>query len=65
MLRIFLAFLVVAGLPTCQVNHFCLLAFMEYLHQNQFSPANIQNHMAGIIAQFILYNLDTAPFQYQ
>ena len=65
MFRIFLAFLVAAGLPCCQVNYSCLLAFMEYLHQNQFSPANIQNYMAGIRAQFILHNLDTTPFQHQ
>ena len=57
MFRIFLAFLVAAGLPSCQVNHSCLLAFMEYLYQNQFSPA-------GIRAQFILYTLDTTPFQH-
>ena len=65
MFRIFLTFLVAAGLPSCQVNHSCLLAFMEYLYQNQFSPANIQNYMAGIRAQFILHNLDTTPFQHQ
>ena len=64
MFRIFLAFLVAAGLSSCQVNHSCLLAFMEYLYRNQFSPANIQNHMAGIRAQFILHNLDTTPFQH-
>ena len=29
-----------------------------------FSPANIQNYMAGIRAQFILHNLDTTPFQH-
>ena len=64
MFRIFLLFLVATGLPSCQVNHSCLLAFMEYLYQNQFSPANIQNYMSGIRAQFILYNLYTTPFQH-
>ena len=65
MFRDFLAFLVADGLPTFRVNHFCLLAFMEYLYQNQFSPANIHNYMAGLRAQFITYNLDTSPFQHQ
>ena len=54
-----------AGLSTFQVNHFCLLAFMEYLHKNHFSPANIQNYMASITSQFIMYNLDTSPYQHQ
>ena len=48
-----------------QVSHFCLLAFMEYLCQNNFSPANIHNYLAGIRALFIIYNLDTSSFQHQ
>ena len=61
----FLAYLVDAGLSICQVNYFSLLAYMEYLFQNHFSPANIRNNLAGIRAQFIVHNLDTSPFQHQ
>ena len=59
MFRDSLAFLVAAVLPTLHVNHFCLLAFMEYLCQNNFSPANIHNYLAGLRAQFMVYILDS------
>ena len=65
MFKDFIVFLVAAGLPIFQVNHFYLLAFMEYLYQNKFSPANIHNYLAGIRAQLIVHNLDTSPFQHQ
>ena len=65
MFKDFVAFLVAAGLPILQVNYFCLLAFIEYLCQNNFTPANIHNYLAGIRAQFIIYNLHTSPFQHQ
>ena len=52
-------------LSICQVNYFSLLAYMEYLYQNTFSPANIRDNLAGITAQFIVHNLDTSPFQHQ
>ena len=63
MFRDFVAFLVAARLSI--LNHFCLLAFMEYLCQNKFSPANIHNYLAGVRTQFIVHNLDTSPFQNQ
>ena len=62
MFRDFVTFLVGAGLPIFQVNHFCLIAFMEYIYQNDFFPANIHNYLAGVRAQFIVYNLDTSTF---
>ena len=65
MFREFLGFLVAAGFHLGQVNHFVLLAFMEYLVLNQISPANISNYLAGIRAQCIIFNLDTAAFQHQ
>ena len=65
MFKEFLGFLVAAGFQLGQVNHFVLLAFMEYLVLNQISPANISNYLAGIRAQFILFNLDTTYFQHQ
>ena len=65
MFREFLGFLVAAGFHLGQVNHFVLLAFMEYLVLNQISPANISNYLAGIRAQCIVFNRDTAAFQHQ
>ena len=64
MFRDFLGFLVAAGFQLGQVNHIVLLAFMEYLVLNQISPANISNNLAGIRAQSIVFNLDTASFQH-
>ena len=65
MFRDFFGFLVAAGFYLGQVNHIVLLAFMEYLVVNQISPANISNYLAGIRAQYIVFNLDTACFQHQ
>ena len=53
------------GFNLVRVNHIVLLAFMEYLVLNQISPANISNYLAGIRAQFIVFNLDTTYFQHQ
>ena len=59
----FMAFLVVAGLLPSQINVHTLLAFMEYLWQNQFNPSNISNYLAGIRAYCIIYNIATIPFR--
>ena len=56
-----MAFLVVAGLLPSQVNVHTLLAFMEYLCQNQFNPSNISNYLAGIRAYCVIYNTPTIP----
>ena len=40
----FMAFLVAAGLLLSQVDIHVLLAFMEYLCQNKFTPSNISNY---------------------
>ena len=45
----FMAFLVAAGLLPSQVDVHILLAFMEYLCQNNFTPSNISNYLAGFI----------------
>ena len=51
-----------AGLLPSQVNRQILLAFMEYLVQNQLSASNIANHMAAIKAQYTVFGLDTTSF---
>ena len=53
-----------AGFQLGQVNHIVLLALMEYLVLNQISPANISNYLAGIRAQCIVFDLETAHFQH-
>ena len=63
MFRLFLGFLVVAGLTIHQVTVTILLAFMESLVDQSFSVSNIVNYMAGIRSNFIIYGLDTLPFR--
>ena len=58
----FIAFLVVAGLCLPQVSTLQVLAFMEFLYLNHFSPSNIANYLAGIKAMFIIYHLDHSVF---
>ena len=58
----FIAFLVVAGLSLLQVSPLQVLAFMEFLHLNQFSSSNIANYLAGIKAMLIIHNLDYTVF---
>ena len=59
----FLAFLVSVGLHLSQVNTVIVLAFMEFLHKNNSSPANISNYLAGIRAMDIVIGLDTKAFR--
>ena len=61
----FQAFLVVAELTLSQVNHFVLLAFMQYLSENSFTPSNISNYMAGVRAYFVINSLDTQAFRHE
>ena len=63
MFRDFLYFLEKAQISPFQVTTVIILAFMEYLHQKGLSQANISNHMATIMAMFIVYGLNTAPFK--
>ena len=58
----FIAFLVVAGLCLYQVLDLQVLAFMEFLYLNNYSPSNIANYLAGIKAMFIIYHLDHTVF---
>ena len=62
MLSDFIAFLVVAGLCLSQVSTVQVLAFMEFLYLNHFSPSNIANYLARIKAMFVIYNLDHTVF---
>ena len=63
MFRDFCGFLVATGLLSSQVTHVTLLVFMEFLLQNDITPSNIANYMAGLRASFVLYDMNTAPFQ--
>ena len=63
MFRDILYFLKKAHIFPFQVTTVIILAFMEYLHHEGLSQANISNHMAGIRAMFIVYGLNTSPFK--
>ena len=58
-----MAFLVAAGLLPSQVDVHVLLAFMEYLCQNNFTPSNISNYLARIRAYCVIYNIPTTSFR--
>ena len=60
----YLVFLGVSGLLPGQVNVEILLAFLEYLHQNNFTVSNIANHLAAIRALSIIYDLPTECFKH-
>ena len=60
----FLGFLVATGLCHHQVTHLHLIMFMQFLSENGLTAANIANYMAGVRAQFIIYDLDTNPFRH-
>ena len=51
------------ALPLNQVNVDCLLIYLEFLAINKFSPSHIANQLAGIKANFVIYSLETAPFE--
>ena len=59
----FMAFLMAAGLLPSQVDVHILLAFMEFLCQNKFTPSNISNYLAGIRAYCVVYNIPTISFR--
>ena len=59
----FMAFLVAAGLLPSQIDVNILLAFMEYLCQNKLTPSNISNHLAGVRAYCVIYNIPTSSFK--
>ena len=59
----FISFQAAAGLPSYQVNVTLLLSFIEYLHENNISSAQLQNYLAAIRAMHIAHGLETAPFK--
>ena len=65
MFQDFIGFLVASGLSLGKVNIYVLLAFLEYLHSNALTAANISNYLAGIRAIFILHDLPTHMFKDQ
>ena len=65
MFRDFLGFLVAAGISLQQVTHQVLLAFMQFLLDNQCSHSNITNYLTGIRALFVVHGCNTTPFRHQ
>ena len=48
-----------------EINVQLLLAFLEYLHQNNCTVSNIANYSAAIRALSIIYDLPTECFKHQ
>ena len=65
MFKDFLGFLVVAGTSIHQVSHQVLLAFMQYLLDNQCSFSNITNYLTGIRAFFVVHGCNTEAFRHE
>ena len=59
----FISFQAAAGLPSYQVNVTLLLSFLEYLHENNISAAQLQNYLSAIRAMHIAHGLETSPFK--
>ena len=59
----FQAFKVAAGLLPSEVTVHILLAFIEYLSQNNQSKSTICNYMTAVRAFHIIYACDTFPFK--
>ena len=59
----FISFQEAAGLPSYQVNVTLLLSFLEYLHENNISVAQLQNYLSAIRAMHIVHGFETAPFK--
>ena len=65
MFRDFLGFLVVAGISLQRVTHQLLLAFMQYLLDNQLTYSNVTNYWNGIRAFFVVHGCNTTAFQHE
>ena len=61
----YMTFLVVSGLHSGEVNVQLLLAFLEYLYENNYTVSNITNYLAAIRAVSIIYDLPTECFKNQ
>ena len=61
--RDFLAFLILANICNSQVNALVILSFLEYLYQNQVSPAQIAIHVSALKSMFSIHTMDTRAFQ--
>ena len=64
MFRDFLGFILVAGTSLRQVNHYILLASMQYLIDSNFTHSNIANYLTGVRVYFVVYRCDTTPFRH-
>ena len=65
MFKDFMGFLVAAGMSIYQVTHHVILAFMQFLLDNDCSHSNIANYLTGIRAFFVVYGCDTHSFRHE
>ena len=52
----------IAGIFLQQVNHYIVVAFIQYLLSKHFTHSNIANYLAGVRACFVVYECDWVAF---
>ena len=62
MFRLFLAFCSFIQCTLANISPVIILAYLEFLTENNLSHASIANHLAALRASFALYNLNLSPF---
>ena len=63
MFRVFLAFCVFYHIQVNQVTADTILAYLQFLADNNVSSSALSNHLSALKTQFTLYALNVAPFQ--
>ena len=63
MFRLFLAFCSFIHCTLSKISPIIILAYLEFLTENNLSHASIVNHLSALQASFALYNINLSPFQ--
>ena len=63
MFRVFLAFCVFYHIQVNQVTADSILAYLQFLADNNVSSSALTNHLSALKTQFALYALNVVPFQ--
>ena len=65
MFRLFLAFTVFMKLSIFNLSPLILIAYIQFLETNHFSPSTMANHMSAIKAKLALFGISTHIFEDQ
>ena len=63
MFRLFLAFTVFMKLSIFKLSPLIIVAYLQFLETNKFSPSAMANHISAIKAKLSLYGISVAMFQ--